>query len=149
MLRGNAFWLSAMAVFVCLFASRAMAQSCARSDFEAVVDEAAGELRRLNAQNKPAFQELLRKLKVKRGWDQDVFLREAAPFVQDETIDRFDARAQELLFEIANLGEEGSSTQHPDCALLEKVRERMRQLVGSQSEKWSYMFAKLQNEIKK
>jgi hypothetical protein len=149
MLRGNAFWASALAVFVCLFASRAMTQTCARSDFEAVVDDAAAELRRLNAQNKPAFQDLLRKLKVKRGWDQDVFLREAAPFVQGETIDRFDTRAQELLLEISNLGEEGSSTQHPDCALLEKVRERMIQLVASQSEKWSYMFAKLQDEIEK
>ncbi len=127
----------------------AQAQSCARGDFEAVVDEAAESLRVLNSQNKPEFQNLLRTLRVKNNWDHDAFLREAAPFVQDEKIDGYNQRSQELLSEIANLGEAGSNAANPDCSLLEKLRERMRVLVEAQTAKWQYMFEKLQKEIDK
>lgn len=127
----------------------ANAQTCARSDFEAVVDDAAEALRRLNAENKPVFQELLRTLKEKRGWDHDAYLREAAPFVQDEKIDALDQRSQDLLNDIANLGEEGTSAPAPDCALLVELRQRMQDLVAAQTEKWTYMFTKLRTEIDK
>ena len=63
---------------------------CAKADFEAVVDDAAGALRDLNLQNKPAFQEKLRQLKDKRGWSHDAFLKEAAPFVRDDKIAVYD-----------------------------------------------------------
>lgn len=132
-----------------LGSAHAYAQSCARSDFEAVVDDAAEALRQLNADNKPAFQDLLRKLKDKRGWDHDAYLREATPFVQDDTIDAYDQRSQDLLTDIANLGEEGSSSATPDCTLLAQLRDRMQDLVKAQTEKWSYMFTKLQTEIDK
>lgn len=127
----------------------AQAQSCARGDFEAVVDEAAESLRVLNSRNKPEFQNLLRVLRVKHKWSHDDFLREAAPFVQDEKIDSYNQRSQELLSEIANLGEAGSNAANPDCSLLEKLRERMRVLVEAQTAKWQYMFDKLQKEIDK
>lgn len=150
MLRTNAFVLATLAIVSCLASGRTHAQAtCARSDFEAVVDDAAAALRRLNADNKPAFQELLRTLKEKRGWDHDTFLREATPFVQDENIDAYDQKSQDLLADIASVGEEGTSTQNPDCALLEKLRGQMQELVASQTAKWSYMFAKLQKEIDK
>ena len=127
----------------------AQAQSCARGDFEAVVDEAAESLRVLNSRNKPEFQNLLRTLRLKRNWNHDDFLREAAPFVQDEKIDGYNQRSQELLSEIANLGEAGSNAANPDCSLLEKLRERMRVLVEAQTTKWQYMFDKLQKETDK
>ncbi|KUO67412.1 MAG: hypothetical protein APF80_11460 [Alphaproteobacteria bacterium BRH_c36] len=129
--------------------SAAYAQSCARSDFEAVVDDAAEALRQLNAQNKPVFQELLRTLKDKRGWDHDVYLREATPFVQDEKIDTLDQRSQDLLTDIATLGEEGTAAPTPDCALLAELRKRMQELVAAQTAKWEYMFTKLRTEIDK
>ena len=70
----------------------AMAQppACARGDFEAVVDEAAGALRDLARQNTPQFQGKLRQLKTKRGWSDDRFLQEAEPLVRDEKIADFD-----------------------------------------------------------
>lgn len=127
----------------------AHAQRCARGDFEAVVDEAAEALRTLNSQHKPEFQNMLRTLRIKRGWSHDDFLREAAPFVQDDKIDSYNQKSQDLLGEIANLGEAGTNTANPDCSLLAKLRERMRVLVDAQSAKWQYMFDKLQNEIDK
>ena len=121
--------------------------ACARGDFEAVVDEAAMALRALNAQNKPTFQEKLRALKDKRGWSHEAFLQEAAPFVRDEKIAVYDQTSQELLAEIAVLGQEGSEAQTPDCALLDSLRERMSRLVGAQREKWDYMFAKIDTAL--
>ena len=115
-------------------------QVCAKADFEAVVDEAAGSLRDLNMQNKPAFQEKLRQLKDKRGWSHDEFLKEAAPFVRDDKIAVFDQESEQLLNDISTLGQEGADAATPDCALLVELRSRMKTLVDTQTAKWTYMF---------
>jgi hypothetical protein len=116
---------------------------CAKSDFEAVVDEAAAALRDLNAKNKPEFQEKLRMLKDKRGWSHDQFLKEAAPFVRDDKIAVFDQESEQLLSDISSQGQEGAEAKTPDCALMVELRARMRSLVETQTAKWTYMFQKL------
>jgi hypothetical protein len=118
-------------------------QVCAKADFEAVVDDAAGALRDLNMQNKPAFQEKLRQLKDKRGWTHDAFLNEAAPFVRDDKIAVYDQDSERLLADISTLGQEGADAATPDCALLADLKTRMQTLVDTQTAKWTYMFAKL------
>lgn len=120
---------------------------CAKSEFEAVVDEAAAALRDLNLKNKPAFQEKLRQLKDKRGWSHEQFLQEAAPYVRDDKIAVFDRQSERLLSDIASLGEEGAEAKTPDCALLLELRARMRVLVQTQTEKWTYMFDKLDTAL--
>jgi hypothetical protein len=116
---------------------------CAKADFEAVVDDAAGALRDLNMQNKPAFQEKLRQLKEKRSWSHDAFLKEAAPFVRDEKIAVYDQESERLLADISTLGQEGADAATPDCALLADLKARMKTLVDTQTEKWTYMSSKL------
>ena len=118
-------------------------QACAKSDFEAVVDEAAAALRDLNMKNKPAFQEKLRQLKDKRGWTHDEFLNEGAAFVRDDKIAVFDRDSERLLNDISSLGQEGADAKTPDCALLLELRARMKVLVDTQTGKWTYMFEKL------
>ena len=118
-------------------------QVCAKADFEAVVDDAAGSLRDLNLQNKPAFQEKLRQLKDKRGWSHDAFLKEAAPFVRDDKIAVYDQDSERLLTDISTLGQEGADAPTPDCALLADLKTRMQTLVDTQTAKWTYMFSKL------
>lgn len=122
---------------------------CAKADFEAVVDQAAAALRDLNIKNKPAFQEKLRGLKVKRGWSHDQFLKEAAPFVRDEQTAVYDQQSEELLREISSLGEEGSASAAPDCSLLVELTARMKVLVETQTAKWTYMFGKIDVELAK
>jgi hypothetical protein len=121
--------------------------SCAKSDFEAVVDEAGAALRDLNATNKPLFQDKLRKLREKRGWTTDQFLKEAAPYVKDEKIDVWDETSSELLAKIANMGQEGSAAKSPDCTLLAELRGYLKTLVDTQTEKWTYMFGKIEAEL--
>jgi hypothetical protein len=120
---------------------------CSKAEFETVVDDAAAALRDLNAKNKPAFQERLRQLKDKRGWSQDQFLKEAAPFVKDDRIEAFDQRSSELLSRISTMGQEGSAAKAPDCAMLSELRAHMNVLVETQTAKWTYMFAKLDGEL--
>ncbi len=117
--------------------------ACQRTEFEAVVDEAAAALRDLNMKNKPDFQEKLRQLKDKRGWSHDEFLKEAAPFVRDDKIAVFDQQSDQLLNDISSLGQEGAEAKTPDCALLHELRARMKVLVDTQAAKWGYMFEKL------
>lgn len=127
----------------------AAAGACAKADFEAVVDEAAGSLRDLNAVNKPKFQEKLRQLKDKRRWAHEQFLREAAPFVSDDKITTYDVQSNSLLEKIATGGEAGAAAATPDCAVLDTLRASMKTLVDTQTAKWSYMNAKLDTELGK
>ena len=140
--------LAGLAIALQLAPAAAVAE-CTRADFEAVVDEAAASLRNLNQKNRPVFQEKLRALKNKRGWSHDVFMKEAVPFVKDEKIEVYDQSSAELLDEISRMGQEGAEAATPDCALLEDLRARMSKLVGIQTDKWSYMFGKLQVELAK
>lgn len=125
----------------------AQAQSCQRADFEAVVDESASALRELNQTNKPAFQDKLRLLKERHGWSHDEFLKQAAPYVQDDRISEFDARSSELLARIMAMGQEGAVAKTPDCAMLAELRQLMKALIGVQQEKWAYMFTKLETAL--
>ena len=132
-----------------LFSAPALAQTpeCAKSDFERVVEDAAGGLRDLNTKNKPAFQDKLRQLKDKRAWTHDQFLKEAAPYVRDDKIAEYDQKTDELLTAISTIGQEGASAKTPDCALLLELRARMTVLVETQTAKWSYMFEKIETEL--
>jgi hypothetical protein len=121
--------------------------ACAKADFEGVVEQAAGSLRDLNAKNKPSFQEKLRSLKTKRGWSNDQFMTEAAPFVRDDKIAEYDTATEDLLSAISSLGQEGAAAASPDCAVLLELRAQMKVLVDTQSSKWAYMFQKLDTEL--
>ena len=129
-------------------AALAQAPQCSKTDFEGVVDEAAGALRKLNQQNTPVFQGKLRQLRDKRGWSNDQFLIEAAPLVRDDTIAGFDQKTEEFLARITSGGQSGAS-EAPDCALLADLRATMKQLVDTQQAKWAYMFAKVDKELAK
>lgn len=134
---------------LCSMAVAAHAGPCAKSDFEQVVDEAAGSLRDLNAVNKPKFQEKLRKLKDKRGWAHEQFIKEAAPFVADDKITAYDQQSNTLLEKIATGGEAGAAAATPDCAMLDVLRASMKTLVETQTTKWTYMNTKLDTELSK
>ncbi len=124
--------------------------ACDKSQYEVVVDEAGAALRALNQNHKPVFQEKLRELKDKRGWSNDEFLTQAAPFVKDDAIDVFDTKSNGLLAEISGGGEqEAAAAKAPDCALLLELRAKLKVLVETQSAKWSYMFEKLATELAK
>lgn len=130
-------------------AAQTAAAACQRADFEAVVDEAAGVLRDLNAANKPKFQDKLRQLKTKRAWSQEQFLKEAAPLVADEKIQSYDRQSSELLETIATGGQAGAAAAKPDCKALESLRASMKTLVEAQTAKWSYMNTRIDAELAK
>jgi hypothetical protein len=128
-------------------ASAQDAGSCTKTEFEDVVDGAAAALRDLNNKNRPEFQEKLRQLKDKRGWDNDQFLKEAAPYVKDDQIEVYDDTSNDLLAKIGSMGQEGATAATPNCALLAELRDHMSELVGTQIRKWTYMFDKLDKEL--
>jgi len=129
--------------------SAAQAPQCLRSEFEAVVDEAAAQLRALNQANRPRFQDKLRELKDKRGWSHSQFLADGAEFVRDDTIATYDQRTEDLLTRISSGGEAGAAAKNPDCNALTELRGRMRELVDTQQAKWAYMFDKIAQALQK
>lgn len=123
--------------------------TCTKSEFESAVDEAAEKLRDLNNTHRPTFQAKLRQLKDKRAWDNDQFLKEAAPFVKDDQITIFDDKSNELLASISTMGQEGANASEPNCKMLADLRSLMGVLVETQGAKWTYMFQKLDTELAK
>ena len=128
-------------------AAPAALASCTKGQFEAVVDEAGEALRNLNQEKKPEFEDRLRQLKEKRGWAHEEFLKAAAPFVKDDTIDVFDGKSNALLEKLSSANDASSKT--PDCATLMELREQLKVLIETQNAKWTYMFAKLDSELGK
>lgn len=124
--------------------TEARAQTCGRPEFETVVQEAASVLTALNNQNKPSMHDKLRKLRDKRGWSSEQFLKEAEPFVRDAKIEAYDKRSEELLGKISSLGATGEAA---DCKLLGELRQSMQALVKTQQDKWAYLFGKLDEAI--
>jgi hypothetical protein len=129
--------------------AHAQAPACVKADFEAVVDEAAGALRDLARENTPHFQAKLRQLKQKRGWSDDRFLKEAEPMVRDDKITAYDRTSEDLLDRITSAGQAGSAGAAPDCALLTELHGTMKVLVETQKAKWTYMFDKIEGELRK
>jgi hypothetical protein len=123
--------------------------TCDKSQFEMVVDDAGASLRALNQNHKPVLQEKLRELKDKRGWSNDEFMTKAAPFVKDDTIDVYNDKTNALLNDISGRGQDGATATSPDCALLLELRAKLKVLVETQTEKWSYMLGKLAAELAK
>lgn len=134
------------AVVACLLllaaAGSARAQTCARADFEAVIDQASATLVQVTQNNAPAFQAKLRALKDKRGWSNDQLMKDGAVFVRDETIAGFDERSEQLLIKINSQGGESA-----DCKVLDELRAAMSALVETQTAKWAYMVDKIDKEL--
>jgi hypothetical protein len=122
---------------------------CSKADFEAVVDEAAAALRSLNHQNTPQFQARLRQLKDKRGWSHEQFLLEASPFVRDEAIAAFDQKSEDFLTRITQGGQSQVTATALNCGLLVELRGSLASLVETQKAKWTYMFDKINGELRK
>lgn len=137
---------TAAAAILVLEAAPGHSASCTRDDFANVVEQAGDTLRTMNGQNTPAFQTKLRKLKEARKWSHDQFLKEAAPFVQDDQIRGFDDQTATLLNKIQGLGE-GGGGREPDCALLDVLRHHMKALVEITQSKWSYMNSKIDKAL--
>ena len=128
-------------------AQDAASATCAKPEFEAVVEGAAESLRDLNQRNAPGFQDKLRLLRERRKWGAEEFMEKAAVYVQDEQIAALDQRSTDLLGKINSMGEAGAASGKPDCRLLAELRSTMKALIDTQIEKWAYMFAKIERGL--
>ncbi len=142
-----AAWLAAL--LGCAATGPLYAQDCPKAEFEAVVEAAAAALRELNQKNKPLYQARLRELREKRNWTQDQFFREAAPLVQDEKIAEFDQRSQAFLERMQSMGAAVPASGGQTCKALAEVRGYMNSLVEVQTAKWTYMFERLDEQLKR
>jgi hypothetical protein len=150
-MRPGAWMVTGLLLTVPAGLSPALAQTstCSKADFEGVVDEAAAGLRDLTRQNTPQFQGRLRQLRDKRGWSNDQFLKEAEPYVRDDTITAFDRKSEDFLARITGGGQSQAAATKLDCGLLADLHAAMQALVETQKAKWAYMFQKLEKELAK
>ena len=131
----------------CAAAETSASAACARTEFEAVVDDAGETLRQLTQKHSPAFQAKLRALKDKRGWSHDQFMAEGMRFVRDEKISALEATSGKLLAKINGAGSDAVAAGATECAALATLKADMQNLVAIQIEKWTYMFGNIDAEL--
>ncbi|MDX2264124.1 MAG: hypothetical protein NW215_04050 [Hyphomicrobiales bacterium] len=123
-------------------AGSALAETCNKAAFEAVVAEANAAINREADGNKRALQEKLSLIKTQQGWSEADFLANAAPFVRDEATQQFDARNKALLGEVAALGGDAAAAPEARCAMLDRLRALMANVVSNTAAKWRHMHMK-------
>ena len=128
----------------------AQTATCAKADFEAVVNDAGAALRDLTQQNLPVLQGKLRQLKEKRSWSNDEFPKQVESLVSDETVAGYNKKSEELVARITGGGGQGkASSAGPDCTLLTSLQGDLKLLVDTQKAKWTHVLTKVDQELGK
>ena len=121
--------------------------ACAKTDFEAVVNEAGAALRDLNQQNTPLFPGQAAPAQGQAQLEQRPVPEGGGALRARRGIVGYDQKSEELLTRITGGGQVGGGPA-PDCTL-SGLGGALKVLVETQKAKWTYMFAKLDKELAK
>jgi len=156
--RGSMAFKANAAALMCsvLALTPAQAEDCGRDALTAVVGEARAELTAMNQSNKQDFHEKLQRLKAQAGWSGDEYVAKATPFVRDEQIAAFNAEHEQLIARVPQIGKTSrsvaslagtapgfSASSDKGCAMAEKLRTLMDDVVANSRAKWRYMLGKV------
>lgn len=160
LMSSRAFFL-ALPLALSFASGAARAENCDQAAFSAVVEEVRGQLQELNTTNKSLFQQKLDALRTKHGWSKDEFVEHARPLVQDADISNYDARHQELLAQVSQIGQAeqpvaslsgiapmAEPVGDKRCAMLGELRSLMGEIIKNTRAKWTYMHSKADASLK-
>ncbi len=120
--------------------------SCTADDFDNAVDAAGSSMRSFNAEALPKLQGKLKQLKTHKGWTDADYESKGMDFLLDARIAGFDAKANDLLQRVDDLGriEEGAK---PDCSKLPELKAAGIELLAVMKAKSAYTIGKIDSEI--
>ncbi len=138
--------LAALGLMI-LSSGAALAQDqCTADDFDNAVDAAGSAMREFNSEALPKLQSKLKQLKTHKGWADGDYESKGMDFLLDARIAGFDAKANDLLQRVDDLGriEEGAQ---PDCSKLPELRAAGIELLAVMKAKSAYTIGKIEAEI--
>lgn len=138
--------LAALGFFILSGSAAAAQDKCTADDFNDAVDAAGSAMRDFNAEALPKLQGKLKQLKTFKGWTDDDYESKGMDFLLDARIAGFDAKANDLLQRVDDLGriEEGAQ---PDCSKLPELRAAGIELLAVMKAKSAYTIGKIDAEI--
>ncbi|MBC8049186.1 MAG: hypothetical protein H7X92_03435 [Chitinophagales bacterium] len=129
-----------MAYIICPVTS--VQASCDQAAFSGAVSEANAVLTGMNERNKKALHEKLQTLKARSGWGDADYVAKAATLVKDERTIEMDGRNKTLLDEVSKLGAGETPGDEVRCAILERLKRLLSEVVQNTDKKWRHMHQK-------
>ena len=145
-IRNAALALGLAGVLVSGGAGPAAAAGCTADDFAKAVDAAGAKLRAFNQTNAPKVRAKMQLLRDKRGWSASDFESKALESVHDARLAELDARANELLSSIDQLGQPPAGAPL-DCTKLDELRRASTSLLEVMTAKSEHLLARLDMAI--
>lgn len=116
--------------------------SCDQAGFSVAVSEANAVLTGMNQRNKKALHEKLQTLKARSGWGDADYIAKAATLVKDERTIEMDGRNKTLLDEVSKLGAGETPGDEARCAILERLKGLLSEVVQNTDKKWRHIHQK-------
>ncbi|MDX2259791.1 MAG: DUF1134 domain-containing protein [Hyphomicrobiaceae bacterium] len=138
-------WTSAVALTVTDVRAQ-QGQLCQESSFATAVDEAGERLRSYNLSVIGDLSDRIAALKAAKGWTDQSHDEAAYEYLQDSRIAELDARANDLLSKIDQLGRSAEAGP-ADCAKLAELKATSDELLAVMKAKTTYTLAKIDGEI--
>lgn len=127
--------------------SPALAQTCGKTQFAAVIDETGAKLRKQNSEAQPKFLARMRQLGAREGWPESQIEGRAYAFLADDETRALDEQAGSLLNRLDKLGEDGPQTPQP-CDSLAELKTVSTQLLEVTAAKSSHVSARLDASLR-
>lgn len=127
--------------------SPAVAQTCSSDSFANAVDEAGAVLRKFNLEHQPKLNAKLETLRAKKGWKKTDSGDKALDYLQDGRIAELDARSNQLLTKIDNLGRAEDITPKNCASRLSELKAAGDELLAVMKEKSKYTLDKIDLEL--
>ena len=125
----------------------AAAQSCSKDDFANAVDGAGAVLRKFNLEHQPKLNAKLETLRSKKGWKKTESGDKALDYLQDGRIAELDAKSNQLLTKIDNLGRAEGVTPNNCTAKLSELKAAGDELLAVMKETSKYTLDKIDLEL--
>lgn len=125
----------------------AKAETCGQAAFSAAVAESSATLHAMNERNKKALHQKLETLKARGGWSGDDFKSRAATLVKDDQTSGMDDRNKVILAEVSKLGEGETLSDQSKCAMLDRLKALLAEVVQNTDHKWRHIHQKTDASI--
>ncbi len=123
-------------------------QVCNLSTLSRSVDQANTKLLTMKDQYRTSFKKQLRILKIKKGWSDREFIKNAQPLIQNNQTTAFDKVNKQLISSITALkSTNGEAT--PNCEMLAQLNFRLDKIIKNTRNKWDHMLLKIKAETEK
>jgi hypothetical protein len=136
----------ATALLLVLAPAAIAAENCSWETFAQAVDKFGATLREYNAEAQPRMRQRLNALADKKGWAGEGREERALAYLEDGRLGELDAKANELLSKVDQLGRPAADGTY-DCSTLAEIEAASVEILAVMKAKTAYLDDKIAREV--